>query len=120
MLRPLHDKVLVLLDETIPNRAGLIIPPDVTRWRSRDNAIESMNRGTIVAVGPGKRHPKTQIPEPMQSRVGDVVRFSELEYPHETIDGRKYVLISEGDIVGVEESGSFGSHGMGQIESIAA
>lgn len=107
MLRPLHDRVLVLLDETMPNAANLIIPLDVSRWRGRDNAIESMNRGTVVAVGPGKRHPKTHLPEPMQSKVGDVIRFSELEYPNERVDGRTYVLIGEGDIVGVEEAGCF-------------
>jgi chaperonin GroES len=104
MFKPLHDRVLVLLDESMPNAASMIIPLDVTKWRGRDNAIESMNRGTIADVGPGKRHPKTARLRAMQSKAGDVIRFSELEYPNERIDGRTYVLISESDIVGLEST----------------
>lgn len=103
MLRPLGDKVLVLMDESIPNQAGLIIKPDVSKWRAKDGAIEGWNRGTVVRVGPGKPHPRTQQPVPLEVKPGDVVRFSELEYPSERIDGREYVLIGEGDIEWVEE-----------------
>jgi co-chaperonin GroES (HSP10) len=111
MLKPLHDKILVELDESIPNQAGLIIPIRVDRWTAKDGAIESYNRGTVVACGPGKRHPKTGEPQRMEFRspeglrpvhAGDVIRFSELEFYEHKEDGRRYALIGESDIVGVE------------------
>jgi co-chaperonin GroES (HSP10) len=40
----------------------------------------------------------------MSVKPGDIVRFSELEYPTESSDGHKHVLISEQDILWVEEA----------------
>ena len=111
MMKPLLDRVVVRLDETIPNKAGLIIRIVTDAWRSKDQAVESYNRGTVVAAGPGRRDPKTLISTPMRFdagdcirtlQAGDVVRFSELEYPEFKENGERYVLIMEGDIVGVE------------------
>ena len=112
MMRPLHDRVLVELDETIPtNIAGLIIPIVTDKFRTRDGAVESYNRGTVVAVGPGKKDPKTLKPTNMRFdsgngvralQAGDIVRFSELEYPEHKENGKRYALITEADIVGVE------------------
>lgn len=103
MLRPLQDKVLVCMDESLPNQAGLILKPDTSKWRAKDGAIEGWNRGTVISTGPGKRHPKSGVLLPVTVQPGDVVRFSELEYPTERVDGREYVLIGEGDIMFVEE-----------------
>lgn len=105
MLKPLGDRLVVCLDENIPSAAkfGLILPPKTDKYRAKDGAIEGENRGVIVAVGPGLRSEETGDILPMAVSVGDVVRFSELEYPSETVDGRKHVLISEMDILWVEE-----------------
>jgi len=112
MLRPLQDRILVELDETIPTTIpGLIIPIKVDAFRSKDGAVESYNRGTVALCGPGKKDPKTLKPvrmvfdapegrRPVQT--GDVIRFSELEYPEHREDGKRYALICEQDIVGVE------------------
>ena len=111
MLTPLLDRVVVKLDDTIPNKAGMIIRIVTDAWRSKDQAIESFNRGTVVSVGPGKRDAETLVPYSMRFdagncirtlQAGDVVRFSELEYPEFKEDGERYVLICQGDIVGVE------------------
>jgi len=102
MLKPLLDRVLVQLDDTLPNQAGLHLAPDVSKWREALDQIG--NRGTVVAVGPGKRHPKTGAHMKMCVEVGDVVRFSELEYPRHFEDGKTYVLISDMDVVGIEET----------------
>jgi len=112
MMIPLHDRVLVELDETIPtNIAGLIIPIKIDAWRGKGQAVESYNRGTVVSVGPGKKDPKTLRPTPMYFdagdcrrtlQAGDVVRFSELEYPEHRENGKRYALITMGDVVGVE------------------
>jgi len=116
MLRPLQDRILVELDETIPTPVpGLIIPIKVNAWRGKDGAIESYNRGTVTLCGPGKKDPKTLQPvrmyfdSPEGSRPvqpGDVIRFSELEYPEHKENGKRYALICEGDIVGVECDGA--------------
>ena len=112
MMRPLQDRILVELDESIPtNIAGFIIPIKTDKWTGKDGAIESYGRGKVAACGPGKRHPKTGQPQRMEFesgeglrpvREGDVIRFSELEFPEHREDGKRYALITEGDIVGVE------------------
>lgn len=112
MMRPLHDRVLVELDETIPTPIpGFIIPIVTDKWRGKEGSVESYNRGTVIAAGPGKRHPKTGKPEPKYFdapggartlRAGDIVRFSELEYPEHRENGKRYALITDGDVVGVE------------------
>lgn len=103
MLKPLQDRVLVEMDDSLPNQVGIFLAPDVSKWRDATDQIG--NRGTVVAVGPGRRHPKTQELMPMVTKVGDIVRFSELEYHEHKEGGRRYALISEQDITGVEEPG---------------
>ena len=111
MLKPLLDRVLVKLDDSIPtNVPGLIIPIKVDTWRAKDKAVESYNRGTVASVGPGKRDSKgvcrpylfdaADGRRPLQ--IGDVIRFSELEYPEHRENGERYALITEADVVGVE------------------
>lgn len=100
MLKPTGNRLVVRLDESLPNEAGIHLPHDVTRWREAEDQIG--NRGTVVAVGPGKRHPKTDALLPMGCQIGDVVRFSELEFYSWNEDGHKYALISDMDVVGVE------------------
>lgn len=112
MMRPLQNRVVVELDETIPTPVpGFIIPIKCDGWRGKDGAIESYNRGTVIAVGPGKRDQKTgrfvqmhfndgACARPLQA--GDVIRFSELEYPEFREAGKRYALITDGDVVGVE------------------
>jgi co-chaperonin GroES (HSP10) len=105
MLKPLQDRLVVCLDENIPSAAkfGLILPPKTDKWRAKNGAVEGENRGTVVSIGPGKVTSEG-VELGMSVQPGDIVRFSELEYPTETVDGRKHVLISEQDILWVEEA----------------
>ena len=100
MIRPLGNRLYVRLDESLPNQAALHLPADVSKWRESTDQIG--NRGTVVAVGPG-RVSKTGQRIPMSVNVGDVVRFSELEYPRQQENGTDYVLISEMDITFIED-----------------
>ena len=111
MMTPLFDRVVVKLDDTIPNKAGMVIRIVTDAWRSKDQAIESYNRGVVVSTGPGKRDMENSGFTTMHFdagdcirtlKAGDVVRFSELEYPEFKENGERYVLICQGDIVGVE------------------
>lgn len=102
-MQPLGDRLWVRLDEKIASASLIHIAPNTDRWRSKEGCIESENRGTVVLVGPGKRHPKTGVLLGPTVNAGDVVRFSELEYYSEMVDGEKHVLISESDVLFVEE-----------------
>jgi co-chaperonin GroES (HSP10) len=105
MLKPTGNRIVVRLDENLPTGIdGFVLPPKTDAYRAKDGAVEGMNRGTVVAVGPGMRHPKTDKLIPMSVQLGDVVRFSELQFHTFTEDGHKHVLISEMDVLGVEMS----------------
>lgn len=97
-IKPQNNRVFVIRDQSIPTTIeGFIAPTDVSKWRGKDNRIETMNRGTVHAVGP----------DTYGVQPGDVIRFSEIQYPTTTIDGQEYVIISDMDIIGVEEEGSY-------------
>lgn len=103
MLKPTGNRIVVLLDDNLPTGIdGFVLPPKTDAWRAKEGAVESMNRGKVVAVGPGARHPKTDQIIPMQTSVGDIVRFSELQYHSWNENGGKYALISEMDVLYVE------------------
>lgn len=103
MIKPARNNIVVRLDDNIANNGGFIIPPTVDKWRSRDGSIEGENRGTVVSVGPGAKNKRGLI-VPMEAKPGDVIRFGELEFYNWKENGHKYVLISENDILWIEES----------------
>lgn len=103
MLKPTGNRIVVRLDENLPTAIdGFLLAPKTDAWRGKDGAVEGMNRGTVIAVGPGGRTKQDKL-IPMQTCVGDIVRFSELQFHSWTEDGHKYALISEMDVLGVEE-----------------
>jgi chaperonin GroES len=65
---------------------GIIIP---------DTAKEKPQKGTVVAVGPGKKD------EPMTVKVGDSVLYGKYAGTEITIDGENYLIMRESDIVAV-------------------
>lgn len=86
-ITPLADRVLV---EPAPaeekTAAGIIIP---------DTAKEKPQRGTVVAVGAGKKD------EPMTVKVGDVVLYGKYSGSELTVDGVNYLIMRESDIVAI-------------------
>ena len=86
-IKPLADRVLV---EPAPaeekTAAGIIIP---------DTAKEKPQKGTVVAVGPGKKD------EPMTVKVGDNVLYGKYAGTELTIDGINYLIMRESDIVAI-------------------
>ena len=86
-IRPLADRVLVepaAAEET--TASGIIIP---------DSAKEKPQKGTVVAVGPGKKD------EPTTVKVGDTVlygKYSGTELQH---DGSDYMIMRESDILAI-------------------
>lgn len=86
-IKPLADRVLIepsLAEEK--TAGGLIIP---------DTAKEKPQRGTVVAVGPGKKD------EPMTVKEGDVVLYGKYAGTEITINKTDYLIMRESDVVAI-------------------
>ncbi len=86
-VQPLADRVLVKpapAEET--TKSGIIIP---------DTAKEKPQRGTVVAVGNGKKD------EPMTVKAGDAVLYGKYSGTEITIDGEEYLIMRESDIFAI-------------------
>nr|BCW99977.1 MAG: 10 kDa chaperonin [Bacteroidota bacterium] len=92
-IRPLADRVIVkpAPPEEV-TKSGLVIP---------DTAKEKPQRGTVVAVGPGKIENGVKIE--MTVKVGDEVLYGKYAGTEVTIDGEEYLIMRESDIFGIIE-----------------
>jgi chaperonin GroES len=86
-IRPLADRVVVEPAPAEEKTAGGIIIPDTAK--------EKPQRGTIVAVGTGKKD------EPLTVQVGDAVLYGKYSGTEITIDGKDYLIMREADIYAV-------------------
>ena len=86
-IKPLADRVLVEPAAAEEKTAGGIIIPDTAK--------EKPQKGTVVAVGPGKKD------EPMTVKVGDLVLYGKYSGTEITVDGGNYLIMRESDIVAV-------------------
>jgi len=86
-IKPLADRVLVEAAAAEEMTAGGIIIPDTAK--------EKPQKGTVVAVGPGKKD------EPMTVKVGDSVLYGKYAGTEITINGQNYLIMRESDIVAV-------------------
>ena len=86
-ITPLADRVLVepAAAETT-TASGLIIP---------DTAKEKPQKGTVVAVGNGKKD------EPLTVKVGDTVLYCQYAGSELKLDGNKYLMMREDDIMAI-------------------
>lgn len=96
-VRPLHDRVLVKRAEEVEQKsaAGIIIP---------DTAKEKPQRGTVIAVGEGKKDENGKR-IPLDVKVGDEVLFGKYAGTEVKIDGEEYLIMHESDILAVIEKG---------------
>jgi chaperonin GroES len=91
--RVLGDRVLVDPREP-PRSVGRIIVPDGSR--------EKVSRGTVLAVGPGKRSDKTHRRRPIDVKVGDTILIEKLNSECAFLaGGRVYRTIREHEITAV-------------------
>ena len=86
-LKPLADRVLI---EPTPaeekTASGIIIP---------DTAKEKPLKGTVIAVGEGKKD------EPMTVKNGDTVLYGQYSGTEIKLEGTTYLIMKEADIYGV-------------------
>jgi chaperonin GroES len=86
-IKPLSDRVLVEPAQAEEKTAGGIIIPDTAK--------EKPQRGTVVAVGNGKKD------EPMTVKVGDKVLYGKYAGTEITVDGTDYLIMKESDIYAI-------------------
>ncbi len=86
-VKPLADRVLIEPAAAENKTAGGIIIPDTAK--------EKPQRGTVVAVGNGKKD------EPMTVKEGDTVLYGKYAGTEISIDGTDYLIMRESDIVAI-------------------
>ncbi len=87
MIRPLGTRVVIEPKEAETMTAGGLYIPD--------NAKEKPQQGAVVAVGPGAKD------EPMELKVGDVVLYGKYAGTEVTVDGKKYLIVKQSDVLAI-------------------
>ncbi|KAA6337034.1 10 kDa chaperonin [termite gut metagenome] len=88
-VKPLADRVLVLPAPAEEKTVGGIIIPDTAK--------EKPMKGEIVAVGQGKND------EEMVLKAGDTVLYGKYAGTDLEIDGKKYLIMRQSDVLAVLE-----------------
>lgn len=89
-IRPLDDRIVVQPSEAEETTAGGIVLPDSAR--------EKPQRGTVVAVGPGRLLDSGNRGE-LSVAVGDVVIYGKYGGSEIEIDGQEMKILRESDIL---------------------
>ena len=93
-LRPLADRVIVKQsDAEERTKSGIVLP---------DTAKEKPTKGKVISVGPGKLDDKGR-PMELSVRKGDTVFYGKYSGTDIEVDGEKFVILREPDILGVLE-----------------
>src|SRR5919107_5271735 len=93
-LKPLQDRVIVKQSEAEEKtKSGILLP---------DTAKEKPTRGKVIAVGPGRLDDKGK-PMEIGLRVGETVYYGKYSGTDVEVDGEKFVILRESDILGVLE-----------------
>ncbi|RMF39632.1 MAG: co-chaperone GroES [Planctomycetota bacterium] len=89
-IRPLDDRVVVQPVEAEETTAGGIVLPDTAK--------EKPQRGTVVAVGPGRLLDNGNR-APLSVAVGDVVIYGKYGGSDVEVNGQEYKILRESDIL---------------------
>ena len=93
-LRPLADRVIVKQSEAEEKTASGIVLPDTAK--------EKPTKGKVVSAGPGKLDDKGK-PMALGVKAGDTVYYGKYSGTDVEVDGEKFVILRESDILGVLE-----------------
>lgn len=91
-LQPLADRVVLSRTVEKVTASGIVIPDTASK--------EQPERGTVVAVGPGKRSDTGEY-IPLTVTVGDEVVFSKYGPEEVVVDGVDYYILREDQILAV-------------------
>jgi len=93
-LRPLQDRVIVKQqDAEEKTKSGIYLP---------DAAKEKPTKGKVISVGPGRLDDNGKAME-IPVRVGDTVYYGKYSGTEVEVEGTKYVILRETDLLGVLE-----------------
>ena len=93
-LRPLADRVIVKQSEAEEKtKTGIVLP---------DTAKEKPTKGKVIAAGPGKLDDNGK-PMVLSVKAGDTVYYGKYAGTEITVDGDKFVILRESEILGVLE-----------------
>jgi chaperonin GroES len=93
-LRPLQDRVIVKQsDAEEKTKSGILLP---------DTAKEKPTKGKVVSVGPGKLDDNGK-PMELGVRAGDTVYYGKYSGTDIEVDGEKFVILRESDVLGILE-----------------
>jgi chaperonin GroES len=94
LIKPLGDKVVVKPSEEEETTAGGIVLPDTAKQKPQ--------KGTVVAVGPGRVLDNGER-QPPAVKVGDVVIYAKYGGNEVTVDGEDYIILEEDSIYAIKE-----------------
>ena len=93
-IRPLHDRLLVQpIEQEERTASGIILP---------ETAKEKPQTGRVLAVGPGRRD-EAGNRVPLDVKEDDEVLFAKYAGTEVKLDGNKYLLLKESDILAIVE-----------------
>ena len=93
-LKPLADRVIVKQSEAEEKTASGIVLPDAAK--------EKPTKGKVIAAGPGKLDDKGKRMA-LSVKTGDTVYYGKYSGTDVEVDGDKFVILRESDILGVLE-----------------
>jgi len=93
--KPLSDRIfLEPLAEDKATKSGIVLPETADK--------EKPVRGRVLAIGPGKRNERGDLLA-LSVKVGDLVLFKKYGPDEVEIDGKKYLVAEESDIMAILE-----------------
>ncbi len=91
-IKPLGERVVVkVLESEEKTKSGIVLP---------DTAKEKPQKGTVVAVGPGRVLDNGQ-KLPLEVKVGDKVLFAKYAGTEVKLDEEEYMVLKENDILAI-------------------
>ncbi len=94
--KPLSNHLfLEPLEEEKTTKSGIVLPDTAEKERPV--------KGRVVAVGPGKMNESSNERIPMSVKVGDMVLFKKYGPDEVELDGKKYLVGDEDDILAILE-----------------
>ena len=91
-IQPIGDRILVQpMEENEQVKGGIIIP---------DSAKEKPQKAKVIALGTGKTD-KDGKKVPFEVKVGDIVLISKYGGTEVKLDGEKFTLLREDDVLGI-------------------
>jgi chaperonin GroES len=96
-LVPLEDRVVVqLIEQEETTSSGIVLP---------DTAKEKPQKGTVVAVGPGRYNEDGDKLVPMPVKKGDIVVFAKYAGTEIKLNGEEFLVLRASDLIGILPKG---------------